>query len=61
MSSREVIRNYDCSLDALMDGEYTYLQETYIIVERLYPVFGNNPNKRKPHNKRYEWEYSDAA
>ena len=61
MSSREVLGSFDCTLDTLLDGDYAYLQDNYMAEESLYPVFGTNSNKRKPHNKRYEWEYNDAA
>lgn len=56
MSNHEMFGAWECTLDSLMDENYSYLQEDYIAEESLFPVFGNTPNKRKPHNRRYEWE-----
>jgi len=52
---------FTCSLDALMDENYSYFQDDYIAEESLFPIFGTNPNKRKPKNKPYEWEKDNAA
>ena len=61
MSSHSALGAYDCSLDVLLDENYSYYQEDYIAEESLHPVFGENPNKRKPRSKPDEWEYNDAA
>ena len=61
MSNHEMSGALKCTLDSLMDENYSYLQEDYIAEESLHPVFGENPNKRKPRSKLYEWEYNDAA
>ena len=61
MSNHEMSGALKCTLDSLMDENYSYLQEDYIAEENLHPVFGENPNKRKPRSKPYEWEYNDAA
>jgi len=61
MSSHSMPDAFTCSLDALMDENYSYFQDDYIAEESLFPIFGTNPNKRKPKNKPYEWEKDNAA
>lgn len=60
MSSHEIFGTFACSLAPLLDEDYAYLQEKYIAEESLRPVFGDSPNKRKPHNGKYEWENFNA-
>ena len=57
MTSRNALGVFACSLDTLMDEKYSYFQEEYIAEESLNPIFGDKPNKRKPNNRPYEWEY----
>ena len=61
MSSHSMPYAFTCSLEALTDENYSYFQDDYIAEESLFPIFGNNPNKRKPKNKPYEWEKNNAA
>ena len=50
------LKKYDCSLDSLIDGNYRCYQDDDIVLERLEPIFGTNPYKRKPKDKPFEWE-----
>lgn len=61
MTGRCVIKGYDCALGNLLNERYTYYQDDETVLESLKSIFGSNPNKRKPRNGRYEWEYDDAA
>ena len=56
MSSHSIFGAFDCTLDALLEDDYFFFQEESTAEKSLFPVFGNTLNKRKPHNKRYEWE-----
>lgn len=40
MSSHSMPDAFTCSLDALMDENYSYFQDDYIAEESLFPIFG---------------------
>lgn len=56
MSNHSIFGAFDCTLDALLEDDYFFFQEESTAKKSIHPAFGENPNKRKPHNKRYEWE-----
>lgn len=56
MSSHSIFGAFDCTLDTLLEDDYFFFQEENAAEKSLHPIFGNNPNKRKRPNERYEWE-----
>lgn len=61
MSAYEISKLGSCRLDSLIDGHYSYCQDEDGIADTLNQIFKKSPNKRKPRNSCYEWEYDDAA
>lgn len=61
MSNHSMYAVCDCSLDILLDGNYSYYQDEESVHDTLESIFGANYNKRKTRNGRYEWEHDDAA
>lgn len=61
MSAYEISKLGSCCLDSLIDGHYSYCQDEDGIADTLNQIFKKSPNKRKPRNSGYEWEYDDVA
>ena len=61
MRAYEIKKLGSCCLDSLIDGHYAYCQDEDGIADTLNQIFKKSPNKRKPRNSCYEWEYDDAA